>query len=139
MKITSRPDLSQLDVPMNVWTEPFWKATAEGKMRFPRCGRCSRFRWPPGPFCPACHSQTVEWVPGGEARIYSFTIVPAGDNKDLVIAPALIAFADAPGIRLPAAIVETPIEAIHIGAVVAVEMSPALNALLPVFKIGVEK
>jgi uncharacterized OB-fold protein len=78
-------------------------------------------------------------MPSGEARIYSFTIVPAGADKELLVAPALIEFTGTPGIRLPAAIVETPVEAIRIGAVVTMELSPTRNAFMPVFKIDAKK
>ena len=139
MTITARPDLSALEVPIDAWTEPFWQATAEGALRLPRCGACEKFRWPPGPFCPACHSQSVEWMPAGEARVYSFALVPAGVDKQDLVAPALIEFAAAPGVRLPAAIVETPVAAICIGAVARMELSPARNAMVPVFRIEADE
>jgi uncharacterized OB-fold protein len=133
--LTLRPDLRELDVPMDALTEPFWEATAMGELRLPRCGRCGRFRWPPGPFCPRCNSQEVDWMPAGAANIYSYTIVPAGPDKQARVAPALIEFADAPGVRLPAAIVDSPIDSIRIGAPVTLDFSPARNAEMPVFRI----
>jgi uncharacterized OB-fold protein len=127
---TARPDLSALEIPMDAWTEPFWAATARGELLLPRCGECGRFRWPVGPFCPACHSQALDWVPAGDASVYSYTLVPDGDA---IVAPALIAFAAAPGIRIPAAIVETEVSAIRIGAILTVDFSTAKNAQVPVF------
>lgn len=133
MTVTARPDLSRLDIPMDAWTTPFWQATSRGELVLPRCGGCGRFRWPPGPFCPRCHSQQVDWVPGGEASVYSYTLTPDGEA---IIAPALIEFADAPGVRLPAAIVETEVALIRIGAPAILDFSPAGNNAVPVFRIG---
>ena len=68
-EVTSAPDIRGLEVPTDAWTQPFWDAAAQGHLRFPRCAECGRFRWPPGPFCPACQSQAVQWVaPPGVAH-----------------------------------------------------------------------
>lgn len=136
--ISAHPNLNALDVPMDAWTQPFWAGTAEGKLLLPRCGACSRFRWPPGPFCPNCHSQNVEWVPSGTGRVYSFTIVRSAStpNGTQAFVPALIEFADADGMRLPAAIVDTVLESIRIGAALELSWSRAANATVPVFRIS---
>src|SRR5580692_7919046 len=77
------PDFSSLEVPMDVWSKPFWQATAERQLLMPRCADCRTFRWPAGPFCAACQSQNVEWVPPGQGHIYSFTVLPvASADKD---------------------------------------------------------
>jgi uncharacterized OB-fold protein len=123
------PDFGELEVPMDAWTQPFWDATAEYKLRVPRCAACARYRWPPGPFCPHCQSQLTEWVDPGIARIYSFTII----SQQRV--PALIEFPTADGIRILAAIVATPLNAIRIGAELSIGWLPAMNARIPVFRI----
>jgi uncharacterized protein len=133
------PDLKGVEVVMDAWTEPFWQAAASGTLLLPRCADCARFRWPPGPFCPQCQSQRTEWVPPGSARIYTFTILriaPGGGGTQLrVQVPALIEFPDAGGTRFPAAIVDTPLAAIRIGAQLALGWSPAANARVPVFRV----
>jgi uncharacterized protein len=137
--ISARPDISTLDVPMDAWTEPFWAAAAAEKFLLPRCGSCQHFRWPPGPFCPVCHSQHVEWCSAGEGRVYSFTLVRGAttdaSGQAQIFAPALIEFSAAGGVRIPAAIVDSPIDSICIGAAVAVNWSQAANAVVPVFRI----
>ena len=139
-EITSAPDVSGFEVPIDAWTEPFWTAAAEGELRLVRCGDCRRYRWPPGPFCPHCQSQRTEWTPAGPARIYSFTIVreAAGDGAPQVHAPALVEFPDAHGVRLMAAIVDAPVQAIRIGAALTLAWSPAANAQIPVFRLAGE-
>jgi uncharacterized OB-fold protein len=137
--VSIAPDVSALEVPMDAWTQPFWDGTAEKKLLLPRCSSCHRFRWPPGPFCPHCQSQLTDWVPAGVARLYSFTIVRDQRAKDAAEppprVPALIEFPEADGVRLVAAIVNTPLENIRIGAEVTLGWSQAANASVPVFSI----
>lgn len=127
--VSTAPDISALEVPMDAWTQPFWDATAQKRLLVPRCAACSRFRWPPGPFCPRCQSQLTEWVEPGLARIYTFTII-----QDRV--PALIEFPAAAGVRMLAAIVGTPLTEIRIGVEVTLGWSQAANAMVPVFSVS---
>jgi len=136
--LSMTPDLSTLDIPADAWTQPFWDATAQQRLLLPRCADCTRCRWPPGPFCPYCQSQRTEWVEPGDARIYSFTIVPQAREQGAAQprVPALIEFPAADGIRILAAIVDTPLDKIRIGASVKVGWSQAANATVPVFSIA---
>ena len=134
-EITTAPDISALEIPIDSWTQPFWDAAAEGKLLLPQCTSCGRFRWPPGPFCRHCQAQEVAWVPSGPARIYSFTILHDRQDPAKILVPALIEFPEADGIRFPAAIVDTPVSAVRIGAEVTPRWSQAANARVPVFRI----
>jgi uncharacterized OB-fold protein len=131
------PDYSALEIPMDSWSQPFWDAAAEHRLTMPRCAACGTFRWPAGPFCPKCHSQQVEWVPPGQARIYSFTILPVpGDEATLrVRIPALVTFDDAPGVRLVSALIDAPPDAVAIDAPVEIEWRAAANATVPLFRL----
>src|SRR5579864_8904048 len=97
--VSSKLDLSALEIPIDSWTRPFWEGTAAGKLLLPRCSACARFRWPPGPFCPHCQSQLTEWVEPGAARIYSFTVIAEVDRQQYRV-PALIEFPAADGVRI---------------------------------------
>jgi uncharacterized protein len=134
------PDFTALDVPMDVWSEPFWQAGAEGRVIMPKCTDCGTFRWPPGPFCPECHAQNVEWVPAGAARLFSFTILPVpGADKTATPQsriPALAEFANAPGVRLVSVLVDAPPGIVAIGDRLKVEWRPAANTLVPVFRLA---
>ncbi len=132
-EISARRDLSTLEIPTDAWTKPFWDATAEGRLLLPQCGACHTFRWPPGPFCPACRSQHTQWQPAGQGLIYSFTIIRAKDQPPTV--PALIEFPEAGNIRLIAAIVDTSLDAIVIGAKVKQNWAKAGDTNVPVFTI----
>lgn len=135
---TSPPDIHEIGIPKDQWTEPFWQATARGELTLPRCASCSTHRWPPGPFCPQCRSQEVEWVPAGPAILYSYTVVrqPAADGEMKLIAPALVEFPEAGGVRIVAAIVDTPLEAIAIGSPLTLGWNRSGEDNVPVFSIG---
>lgn len=135
--ISRTPDLKQLDIPIDAWTKPFWEATAQHQLLLPACTACATVRWPPGPFCPRCQSQSVLWRPSGTGRIYSFTVVRSseGDVQQWVQVPALIEFPEADGVRLLAAIVDAPVDAIEIGQSVEPDWVEAANAIVPVFRI----
>ena len=138
-ELSTAPDLADLIIPMDAWTEPFWTGTARHELLMPRCGACGRFRWPPGPFCPACQSQAVEWVEAGPGRIYSFTMVdgakPGPDGEACIHIPGLIEFPAAGCVRLLAAIVAADPATLQIGASVHVDWMQAGNATVPVFAV----
>ncbi|HEX8969124.1 MAG TPA: Zn-ribbon domain-containing OB-fold protein [Chloroflexota bacterium] len=55
--------------------KPFWDGTAAGQLLLPRCLECQTLIWFPRPFCPACASTRVEWIPAsGRGTIYSYTV-----------------------------------------------------------------
>jgi uncharacterized OB-fold protein len=107
----------------NVFTEPFWNATAEHRLMLPRCTACSTYRMPPSPFCFACRSQDVEWVEhDGRGTLYSFTVVRHAVIPEVAAAlPVVAGVVELPntgGIRLVASIVDCEGEAVTIGAAV---------------------
>lgn len=137
-EISTSPDVSQLEIPMDRWTAPFWQAASERRLAFPRCSACGRFRWPAGPFCPDCHSQDVEWADAGEGRVYSFSAVRTAATETALATlhlPALIEFPGAGGVRLLAALVGAVPEAVEIGAAVVPDWLPAANAVVPIFRL----
>ncbi|MDB5968684.1 MAG: hypothetical protein JWQ90_1134 [Hydrocarboniphaga sp.] len=133
------PDFSALEVPMDHWSEPFWRAAEEHRLLVPRCGACGTFRWPSGPFCSQCQSQNVEWLPPGQGRIYSFTVLPVrGDGEAAppqFRIPALVVFDEAPGVRLVSSLVDAPAAAVAIDALVEVDWLAAANTTVPVFRL----
>jgi uncharacterized OB-fold protein len=138
-EISGRPDISRLEIPEDMWTRPFWEGSRGHRLMLPHCAECHAFRWPPGPFCPVCRSQQVAWTDAGAGRIYSFTIVRAVPAKEggapQTLSPALIEFPDAGGMRVLAAVVDSPIDRIAIGAEVAPVWVKAANAIVPMFTL----
>jgi uncharacterized OB-fold protein len=140
MSTSITPDLSALEIPMDAWSQPFWDAAAARRLVMPRCAACGTFRWPAGPFCPQCHTQALDWVAPGQGRIYSFTILPVrGETEGAAPqcrVPALVEFADAPGVRLVSSLIGAPAEKISIGAAVEIDWLAAANATVPVFRLA---
>jgi uncharacterized protein len=61
------------------FTEPYWRALAEGCLQTTRCLACTRLSYPPKPICPHCWTDQVEWTeidPHG--TLYSWTRIHAG-------------------------------------------------------------
>jgi uncharacterized OB-fold protein len=139
-EISGRPNIAQLEIPVDAWTQPFWDAARDHRLVLPSCGACGRFRWPPGPFCPHCQSQEIVWADAGDGFVFSYTIVPGkllesnGPSPKLV--PALIEFPKAGNVRLTAAIVDSAIADIRIGAMVLPVWVQAKGAIVPMFRLA---
>ena len=105
------PAAELIDLTPDVWTEPFWAATAEHRLVVPRCTRCGTFRFPPSAFCWRCQAQAVEWVERpGRGTIYSFTIVWHPVLPDLAdsvpFAPAVVELPDTDHVRVVGALTD---------------------------------
>lgn len=138
---TSAPDLDRIaGIPTNRWTEPFWQAAARCELVLPRCASCETFRWPPGPFCPNCRSQEVVWSDAGRGLLYSYTLLrqsdPSPDGPPRIVAPGLVEFPESGGLRIVAAIVDSNVDAIRIGAPLTLGWVPKDETHVPVFSIG---
>jgi uncharacterized protein len=63
---------------------PFWAACREHRLMLQKCAACGAFRYPPGPFCPHCRSQSSEWIQSaGRARVFSWIVVTHPVPKDV--------------------------------------------------------
>jgi uncharacterized protein len=112
----------------------WWQAAAEHRLVVQRCDGCGRYRHPPSPTCPSCHSWSSSWVDHpGTGTIYTFTVVHQaflGDLADLV--PYVVAVVDLSGpvgTRLVTNIVDADPADVAIGAAVELvfeDMGPDL-------------
>ena len=138
--LSQAPDIASIEIPIDRWTEPFWEAAANRELVLPRCGACGAHRWPPGPFCPECRSQAVDWVPAGPGRLYSYTVVrqpaAAADTPGRIVVPGLVEFPEAGGVRIMAAIVDCPIDALAIDAPLTLDWVRKGQTQVPVFAIA---
>jgi hypothetical protein len=136
-QLSTTPDVSALEIPADAWSQPFWDAAAAERLVLPHCTACGTYRWPPGPFCPQCSAQELAWTDAGQGRIYSYTVAPrfAEGGETAIAVPALVEFPQAGGVRLIAAIVETSITDLAVGAPVQAQFSQAANGKVPVFTI----
>jgi len=100
--------------------QPFWDYCAAGELRFQRCPDCARFRHPPAPACPHCHSFRSEYVRApDEAELFSFTIVHHAAHPavagTLPYNVAIVLFRPLDNVRLVSNIVDVAPADIRIG------------------------
>jgi len=59
----------------SLFDDPYWAYVADGQLRLQQCSECQAFRYPPGPVCPECLSESSAWVPlSGQGRLLSWTV-----------------------------------------------------------------
>jgi uncharacterized OB-fold protein len=113
----------------------FWDAAAEGRLVAQACSQCGRFRHPPRPMCPNCHSLEVDVVElSGYGSLYSYALLhhPQHPAFDYPVMAALVELDE--GIRLVSDLVEVEPEDIRIGMALQVLYVPTQSgALIPVF------
>lgn len=75
-------------------TEAFWQACADHRLTVQHCRACGGHQFYPRPFCLACESTDLEWVPAsGKGTIYSLTTVRMPVVPELT-PPYLLALVD---------------------------------------------
>lgn len=141
MSLTNYPPVMTTEVKTDSWTAPFWWKASEQTFVVATCKSCGKMRMPPGPFCPKCLDQRIEWTPlSGLGVIYSYTIVRRAITPEMKAhvpyVPAVVTLQGAQDLRLVGAVVESPIENISIDASVEVIWrSGAGGQLVPYFKL----
>lgn len=107
---------------------PFYQALRERRFVLPHCVDCAKAHLPPGPVCPFCFSERVEWKPAsGRGRISTWTVVHkawfaafAGDIPYNVVQVELDE-----GPRLTANVVDVPHEKLEVGLPVEIVLGEA--------------
>ncbi len=60
---------------MGLYDVPMWDSIRARRMALQRCTGCGTMLYPPGPVCPSCLSDALEWTPiSGNATILSWVI-----------------------------------------------------------------
>lgn len=116
----------------------FWAATAVGRFELPFCRECGRAHLPPGPVCPHCFSDHLEWRPAsGRGRIATYTIVHKAWFEAFASAlPYNVAQVELDeGPRLTASIVGVANDQLAVGLPVAVEFESRAPIALPRFRV----
>lgn len=81
--------------PVTLETQPFWDATAEGRLVLPRCDACGTVIWYPRLFCPACAGTEISWFDAaGTGTVYSCTVVRKGQGPFADSAPYVLAYVE---------------------------------------------
>ena len=113
--------------------EPFWKALGERRLVLPYCRGCGKPHLPPGPVCPFCFSERLEWrAASGRGKISTLTMVhkawvPAFE-ADIPYNVVQVELDEGP--RLTASVVGIPNEGLKVGLPVEVvfdDITPELT------------
>jgi uncharacterized OB-fold protein len=114
----------------------FWESVLEGRLSAQRCAGCARFRHPPRPMCPHCHSLEFEVVPlSGHGTLYSYAILhhPQHPAFDYPLVAAIVDLDE--GIRLVTNLTGLEPGEIEIGLPLEVTFEATENnGAVPVFR-----
>ncbi len=130
---TARFDLPEPDA----FTEPYWQAAGEGRLLLRHCGDCGRTHHYPREFCPACWSESVEWVEAsGRATLYTWSVIHRNDLPPFgTRTPYTAAVVDlAEGPRMMTEVVECAQEDLAIGMDLEVTFREAEGFQVAVFR-----
>ena len=124
----------------------FYQAAKNRELRIQQCAECGRFRFPPQPMCPDCHSLDSRWTPvSGRGTVHTFTVVhhfeprsvpmfswPADQYPIVVV---IVELPDAGGVHVVSNIVDCDPEDIHVGMAVEVVFRDVTDEVtLPAFR-----
>ena len=115
---------------VNLETQHFWDAAAEGKLLIKKCAACGEPHFYPRDHCPFCFSDKTEWrEAAGSGTIYSFSVMR---RAEVPYAIAYVTLAEGP--TMMSNIVDCDLDTIRIGQQVRVVFKPADNGqLVPMF------
>ncbi|MBV7483561.1 Zn-ribbon domain-containing OB-fold protein [Bordetella sp. BOR01] len=134
MTSTARPIPQPTDI-----TRPYWDAAAARQLVIQECRACGARQFYPRGFCIGCLSNDLHWLPcSGKGTIYTFTVNHRAANAALKEhLPYVVAAIDLDeGIRMIANILDSPPEAIQMGARVQVIFEALSETIaLPQFRI----
>jgi len=114
----------------------FWDACDRGELVAERCSSCQRFRFPPRPMCPHCHSLKRDHVKlSGRGTVYSW-IRPRHPMPVGFAEPPTVALIDLEeGFRIVSNVYGIEFEKITPGLPVEVFFEPTMGGKkVPVFK-----
>jgi len=118
-------------------TEPYWKATHEGRLLLQRCTVCGAYQLYPRWRCLRCRGQ-VEWVEaGGGGTVYSFTVIRQNFSRSFRhLIPYVVALVDLDeGPRLMTNLVGIEPADVRIGMRVRARFEPVSeDASIPLFE-----
>ena len=119
-------------------SQPFWDALRARELRLPYCAACGRPHLPPGPVCPFCFADQVEWrTASGRGTVSSWTVVhkawfPAF-AADIPYNVVQVELEEGP--RLTARVVGLPNDRLRVGLPVVIDFDEAREGVtLPRFR-----
>jgi uncharacterized OB-fold protein/acyl dehydratase len=123
----SRPAAVARPQPATTHDNRWWfEAVAEGRLLIQRCTGCGRLRFPTGPMCPACNALGWDSVEAaGSGTIHSFVVTHFPQVPGLEYPLPIVLVELDEGVRMVMNTVDTPNDALEIGAPVAIEIRDA--------------
>jgi len=121
-------------------SQPFWDALRARELRLPYCAACGRPHLPPGPVCPFCFDDRLEWrAASGRGTVSSWTVVhkawfPAF-AADIPYNVVQVELEEGP--RLTTCVVGLPNDRLRVGLPVVIDFDEAREGVtLPRFRPG---
>jgi len=106
---------------VNLETQHFWDATADGKLLIKKCTACGEPHFYPRSYCPFCFSDKTEWVEAsGTGTVYTYSVMR---RAPIPYAIAYVTLAEGPTIMTN--IVDCDLDAIRIGQAVRLVFKPS--------------
>jgi uncharacterized OB-fold protein len=124
----------------------FYEAAKAHELRIQQCAGCDRFRFPPQPMCPECHSLESRWTQvSGTGRIHTFTVIRSFEPRSVPmftwpsdrypIVVVLVTLPDAGGVNIVSNIVDCDPDDLRIGMEVEVVFDDVTDKItLPKFR-----
>ena len=115
---------------INVETQHFWDAAADGKLLIKKCNDCGENHYYPRTICPHCFSDKTDWLEtSGKGKIYSYSVMR---RSPIPYAMAYVTLEE--GVTIMTNLVECDFDALAIGQDVKVAFrKTAEGHSLPVF------
>ena len=106
---------------VNLETQHFWDAAAEGKLLIKKCTACGDPHFYPRTHCPFCFSDKTEWVEAsGKGIVYTYSVMR---RAPVPYAIAYVTLAEGPTVMTN--IVDCDLNAIKIGQAVRLVFRPS--------------
>jgi uncharacterized OB-fold protein len=127
----TQPQQRKIAAPaVNLETQHFWDATAQGKLLIKKCTACGEPHFYPRGHCPFCFSDKTEWVEAsGNGTIYTYSVMR---RAPIPYAIAYVTLAEGP--TMMTNIVDCDLDSIKIGQAVRLVFKPSEGgAPVPMF------
>ncbi len=106
---------------VNLETQPYWDAAAEGKLLIKKCTACGEPHFYPRSHCPFCFSDKTEWVEAsGQGIVYTYSVMR---RAPIPYAIAYVTLAEGP--TMMTNIVDCDLDSIKIGQPVRLVFKPS--------------
>jgi uncharacterized OB-fold protein len=117
---------------------PYWKAFANDELRLPTCVECGLAHMPPGPICPFCYSEALEWRKASGKATLSTWVVERRSWYSAFVPPYAVGQVELQeGPRIVVSLPLDEVDSLKSGLIGKVDFHEAPSGRrLPIFRIG---